>query len=173
MTSSEKLKLPTGSRLLKGIASAFFLTAAMAAAAPEISLLGRGSPIVDGDASPRIEDNTEFGTTTASAGLIRKVFVIANAGTTSLTINEVSVDAPQFSVSILPQSSVPIDGVTSFEITYEPLTAGIHNATVTIGNDDADENPYTFAIRGIAKAPEIQIVGTGGLNINTGDNSEC
>lgn len=171
MTSSEKLKLPTGARLLTGIASAFFLTAAMAAAAPEIALSGRAFPILDGDSSPRTEDNTEFGTTTASAGLIRKVFVIANTGTTSLSVNEVSVDAPQFSVTILPQSSVPIDGVTSFEITYEPLTAGIHNATVTVTNDDADENPYTFAIRGIAKAPEIQIVGAGGLNINTGDTT--
>jgi hypothetical protein len=48
MTSTEKQKLPTRNRLWKGIASAFFPTAAMATAAAEISLSARGLPISDG-----------------------------------------------------------------------------------------------------------------------------
>jgi hypothetical protein len=45
MTSTEKQKLPTRNRLWKGIASAFFPTAAMATAAAEISLSAGGLPI--------------------------------------------------------------------------------------------------------------------------------
>jgi hypothetical protein len=35
---------------------------------------------------------------------------------------------------------------------FRPTAAGLRTATVVIPNDDADENPYTFAIQGTGKA---------------------
>ena len=35
-------------------------------------------------------------------------------------------------------------GTTTFTITFTPASIGAKTATVTIANDDADENPYTF-----------------------------
>jgi hypothetical protein len=101
---------------------------AQAVVSPEIGVSGKGFPIFDEDSSPRAEDNTEFDVTTANDGQIKKVFV----------------DAPQFSVSVLLQNSVSVDGVSSFEICYKLLTAGVYNATVTITSDDSDET-YTQA----------------------------
>ena len=36
----------------------------------------------------------------------------------------------------------------SFTITFTPQAAGLRQAVVIIANNDADENPYTFAIQG-------------------------
>lgn len=165
------MKSLAGASLRSRIASVFLCTTGLALAAPEVTITGKGFPILDGDGSPRTEDNSEFGVTTASSGRLKKVFWIENTGDTELNVSDISIDAPQFAITANPQSVIPPDGVSSFEVCYEPLTAGIHNATVTIVSDDSDENPYTFAIRGIAKAPEIQLQGLGGLNINNADTS--
>ncbi len=37
---------------------------------------------------------------------------------------------------------------TTFTITFDPSDTGIRTATVNIANDDSDENPYEFAIKG-------------------------
>ena len=150
---------------------ACILSSGEAIAAPEISVLGRSIAILDGDATPRIEDNSDFGAAIARTEQIKNVFVIVNSGTSPLRIDDISVDGPEFSLSILPQSSVPSEGVTSFEITYAPNNAGTHGATVTILNNDADESPYTFSIRGTARTPEIQVLGLGVVPINAGDTT--
>jgi hypothetical protein len=37
---------------------------------------------------------------------------------------------------------------TSFQVTFDPAATGVHQATISIGNDDADENPYVFVVQG-------------------------
>ena len=49
-----------------------------------------------------------------------------------------------FVVGTQPTTPVAPAGTSTFTITFTPASLGAKTATVTIANDDADENPYTF-----------------------------
>jgi hypothetical protein len=59
--------------------------------------------------------------------------------------------AADFSVSLMPSSTVAASSSTTFEITFDPSVGGLRSATVSIDNDDADESPYTFGISGTGR----------------------
>ena len=42
---------------------------------------------------------------------------------------------------------------TTFTVHFDPSATGLRSATISIDNDDADENPYDFAIQGTGDAP--------------------
>ena len=118
----------------------------------EIDVEGNSVSIVDGDITPSTTDDTDFGTTVLGND-VSHTFTITNAGPDALDISSITitgVDAADFYVSINPASTVTGSGSTTFEITFSPSALGISNATVTIDNNDADENPYTFNIIGEA-----------------------
>jgi len=94
---------------------------------------------------------TETPLTNALPGTVVRTFTITNTGVDPLTISGVTITGPNasdFSVTASPASTVPASGSTTFQITFNPSSDGVKNATVEIANDDSDENPYTFAIRG-------------------------
>lgn len=118
----------------------------------EIDVLGNGVSITDGDTSPSTTDDTDFGTTTIGTD-ISHTFTIENTGTDPLDISGITisgVDAADFYVSVNPASTVAGGGSTTFEVTFSPSAVGTSNATVTIANNDSNENPYTFNIVGVA-----------------------
>jgi surface protein len=49
---------------------------------------------------------------------------------------------------VVPSTTVVPSAFTTFQITFDPSAVGIRTATISIANNDANENPYTFAIRG-------------------------
>jgi hypothetical protein len=57
------------------------------------------------------------------------------------------IGSTDFSVASLPVSPVNAGGTTSFQVTYQP-TALNGAAEIVIANNDADEGPYRFALRG-------------------------
>jgi hypothetical protein len=73
------------------------------------------------------------------------------SGTPALTLSGDGAD--HFQVLSQPETTIPGGGTTTFQIRYEPAALGMHQATVTIPNNDEDENPYTFAIRGLGTQP--------------------
>ncbi len=94
---------------------------------------------------------TETPLTNAFPGTVVRTFTITNTGVDPLTISGVTITGPNasdFSVTTPPASTVAPSGSTTFQITFNPSTDGVKDATVEIANDDVDENPYTFAIRG-------------------------
>ena len=104
-------------------------------------------------------------------------FTIENLGTAALNLlnspNMVSisgVNATDFSVSTQPSaSSIPVSGSLTFAITFNPSAAGDRTAVVSLGNSDSDENPYTFAIKGVGFCniePTITISGSDNLLCN-------
>lgn len=125
-----------------------------ASAAPEINITGNGQNIADGDSSPSESDHTDFGTATENSGTVERTFTIQNTGDGELTLDGTpkvalsGTDADQFSVTSQPSSPVAAAGSTTFTIEYAPDETGTHNATVSIDNDDGDEDPYTFDITG-------------------------
>jgi len=90
-------------------------------------------------------------------------FTVDNQGTSNLNLTgtpKVAItgtDAAMFAVGTQPTSPVAPAGTTTFTITFSPTSAGAKTATVTIANDDTDENPYTFSLTGTGIAPEINV----------------
>jgi DNA-binding beta-propeller fold protein YncE len=119
---------------------------------PEIEVRGNGFTIANGDSTPSTHDHTDFGTTPASSGALVRTFTIANTGSAALTIGTPTLTGAQaadFTLSRSPASNVAGGGSTTFDITFDPTAAGLRTATVTISNNDSDENPTTFAIQGV------------------------
>ncbi|WP_298326140.1 choice-of-anchor D domain-containing protein [uncultured Dokdonia sp.] len=164
----------------------FSITGTATGPQPEISLNGMGNIINDGDTTTLVSNGTNFGASLVN-GTISRTYTIANSGSADLNLTGASpyaiiTGSPYFTVTAIPSSTIiPGGGSTSFEITYNPLVVGDHTATVTINNNDSDENPFTFIIEGqctLINAPEIDIFGNsveiadGDTTPTTGDDTD-
>ncbi|WP_417237493.1 choice-of-anchor D domain-containing protein [Bizionia paragorgiae] len=125
--------------------------------APEINVEGdlwSFPDIADGDTTPQGTDNTLFASTAIGSSQT-KSYRIQNLGTADLTITNITTvggNAADFIVE--PTLTFPLvispSSLITFEIEFFPVAAGTRNTTVNIISDDADENPYDFAIQGTA-----------------------
>ncbi len=121
--------------------------------APEMDVLGNGISIPSGDASPRTADNTDFGDVTVGNSQTL-TFTIANTGSVDLNLSGTPIvtisgtHAADFTLAADATTPVASGGTTTFQITFTPGATGLRQATISIANDDSDENPYTFAIQG-------------------------
>jgi hypothetical protein len=136
-----------------------FTTAA--AFEPEFDLYQGGTPLAVGD-------TYDFGTITEGDPPRDVVFTITNPGTFDLLLTGipdfVQVAPSDFSIPPLLQPSSPVApaGNTTFTVSFSPSTAGAKSTVVTIPNDDATEDPYTFTVIGTVlpggvTAPEINV----------------
>ena len=137
---------------------------------PEMIVTGKSIEIVDGDITPAAADNTDFGGILVIGSPVPHVFRIANTGTSALTLTGtpkiVLSDTVNFSVGLEPVSPVAVAGNTLFQIIFDPITPGVKTCTVSIANDDGDENPYNFVITGEGTVPEPVEFIVGGLPRN-------
>ena len=143
--------------------------------APEINLQGMGQDIADGDNAPETADDTDFGSAKVGSSAVVHTFTIENTGDADLELTGTPIVAitgsSDFSVSAQPASStVGASGSTTFDVTFTPTTVGIQTATISIDNDDGDENPYDFVLQGTVTAPEVNLQGMG-QDIADGDNA--
>lgn len=121
-------------------------------AEPEISITGNSVAISDGDLTPTTADWTSFGSMEISTGIITKTFTISNTGNAPLLIGAISFSGPNaadFSVNTSPSLIIASGASSAFSISFNPSTLGIKNATLSIANNDSNENPFDFAIQGI------------------------
>ncbi len=93
-----------------------------------------------------------------AGGIVTRTFTIQNTGTaaalsvtTPIAIS--GANAADFSVTAQPAASVAAAGSTTFTGLFDPSAAGTRGATLTITNNDTDENPYNFSIQGRGVAP--------------------
>ncbi len=128
-------------------------------AEPEMNVTGNSTTIVDEDASASIYDHTDFGYTDIAVGTIVRTFTIQNTGTETLTLTGITpyvvvggADASYFTVTSAPSASIAAGGSTTFNITFDPNALREFNATLSIANNDATENPYNFSINGTGSA---------------------
>ncbi|AKC82840.1 hypothetical protein IMCC26134_08760 [Verrucomicrobia bacterium IMCC26134] len=140
------------------------------AQAAEIQVLSNNLEVVDGDSTPRVEDRTFFGVQTVGAGNLTQTFTIKNLSTTAgdnlnLTGTPIVViggaNPGDFVVTTQPVASVAPGASTTFVITWTPTFGGIHNATLSIANNDSNETPYDFAIQTTAM---LKLTYTAGAN---------
>jgi len=145
----------------------------------EMNVLGNGQDITDGDGTPSIADHTDFGSADITTGTVIRTFTIQNSGNAVLNLTDASpyvivggAHAADFSVTAIPSNSIAAGGgATTFQITFDPSATGVRSATLSIANDDSDENPYNFSIQGTGTAvPEMNVQGNG-QDIADGDGT--
>lgn len=121
---------------------------------PEINIKGNGTDIPDGNTIISVSDDTDFGgVEVTGTNSVPHTFTIQNLGSSTITLIDPSpyitiTGSTDFTLTANPSSSISSGGSTTFTITYDPTTSGTHLATVSIANNDSDENPYTFLIEG-------------------------
>jgi N-acetylneuraminic acid mutarotase len=110
-------------------------------AEPEIEVSSGGTGIADGG-------TLNFGSTRLGVAA-KKSVTVKNAGTQALNLTELGplpagfTIAPAFSpVSLAPNASV------SYTVTLQSNTPGNYQGTLTIGNNDSDENPFHIVLHG-------------------------
>ena len=130
------------------------------APAPEMDLTdSSGNAIDDGAtlAQASTTNSTDFGLLSVNSGTASFTYTITNSGTADLDftgtplVNITGANASDFTVT----SQIAVDplphttgNTTTFTIQFTPSAGGERSATVTIANDDSDENPYDFVIKG-------------------------
>jgi hypothetical protein len=137
----------------------FSITATAVVPAPEINI---AKDISSSDIPTGSTANTGFNTVFAALNIgnnATKTYYIENEGTANLAIGTVTItglNPGDFSISAIPStinvgstlaSSIP------FTITFTPLASGIRSATISIINNDSNENPYTFDVQGTGTCP--------------------
>ncbi len=127
---------------------------------PEIDIKGLGNSISSGDSTPNVSDNTDFGVTNVTTGTITKTFTLENNGNSNLNLTDpfpyISItgsNAADFSITTAPNNTISSASSTNFVVSFTPSASGIRTATLSIANNDSDENPYTFAIQGEGVIP--------------------
>lgn len=139
-----------------------------APSAPEMDVSGLSTSIPDGDTSPQVADDTDFGAVAVAGGTNANTFTITNSGSATLNLTGTSspgaliptdTSTPLVTIggtnaadfTLTSDASTPVlsgGGTTTFTVTFDPSAAGVRTATISIANDDPDENPYNFAIQG-------------------------
>jgi len=119
---------------------------------PTIEIRGNGVAIAPGSTSPVAADGSDFGMIT-NAGPVDRTFTIHNlSSTTALNLT----GSPRVTISgsaaftRVTDATTPIaaNGQTSFQLRFEPSSAGVHTATVTVANSDPVFGSYSFRVTG-------------------------
>lgn len=134
----------------------------------EINVKGNGQSIPDNSIYPQGTNWTAF-PVTLQGGSSTRTFTIENLGSTALSLTGASpyvqitgAHASSFSVTTIPSNSIAGGGTTTFVITFSPTSGGAKNATLTIANNDSDEDPYNFNISGTCQGSNnIYVYGNG------------
>ncbi|MES2679360.1 MAG: choice-of-anchor D domain-containing protein [Bacteroidota bacterium] len=121
-------------------------------AAPEINVQGNSATIPDGNPSPNVTNNTDFGTAFTN-NAITKTFVIQNTGTGTLTVSGLVIsgaNASEFTMVTPPSFPLTLAGSASQNIIVQflPTAVGTRTAMVNVNSDDTDESAYDFMIQG-------------------------
>lgn len=120
---------------------------------PEIEVWGNGVEITNGDDTPSLEDHTDFDEVENGSDATR-TYTIKSVGSADLTLDGsplVEITGPaadDYTVTDFPAATITAGSVDTFEITFSPTEVGISEAVVSIDNDDADRDPFTFSIQG-------------------------
>ncbi len=122
---------------------------------PEMDVQGNSTSISNGDVVPSSTDHTDFGATTVTGGTVVRTFTIVNTGDADLLLTGSPIvtisgtHSGDFTVTSQPVSPVASSGGTrTFQVSFDPSASGTRSATISIENDDGDENPYNFSIQG-------------------------
>jgi serralysin len=137
------------------------------AAAPEIAVFNGATEVADNMGA------ASFGSVTQGAAS-SLTFTVRNTGTAVLTLGSAVTLPAGFTSSTIATSVAP-GASTSFTVTMNTSVIGARSGMLSLVTNDADENPFNFALSGAvtapapATAPEIAVLdGTTDIADNTG-----
>lgn len=113
----------------------------------DLDVLGNDMPIENGDITPDVLDNTDFGSIYTFIERV-KTFTIQNTGNSVLTIGSVTSSADDFTIISAPESTLNIGASTTFQVLFTPLSAAEITSVITVNSDDEDDNVFTFTVKG-------------------------
>lgn len=118
---------------------------------PEIDVQSStATSIPDGDTTPSTAEETDFGLVDVAI-TVTNTLTIKNIGGADLSTGMITIsgtDAADFAIANYTPGIITVGGSATFDIEFTPSSVGIKNATVSIVNNDLDENPYEFDITG-------------------------
>ncbi len=113
----------------------------------EIMISSNSFEITDGDTTPYILDNTDYGSADLGTTMTRS-FTISNTGTSNLSIGAITLsNTTDFSIVTSPSATITNGSSSILSIRYESNIVGTASTTVSVVNSDADEDPYDFTIQ--------------------------
>lgn len=141
----------------------------LVAGANEMDVLGSGVSVPDGSVTPSATNGTDFGSTQINFGTVNRTFTIKNDGDSPLSLTgtpAVTISgSTDFTITSQPAIATLNGGSsTTFQVTFAPTSVGAKTATISIANDDSDENPYNFVVGGVGLQTFIDTDGDGVTN---------
>ena len=103
---------------------------------------------------PSVSNGTDFGNVNIINSTLSRTYQIFNLGNASLfltgnpSVGISGTNAADFAISQPVSSHVAPGSSTSFTVVFNPSQVGTRLATLSIPNNDPNENPYTFKIQG-------------------------
>ncbi len=132
---------------LTGTVNAVVVTPPPAPKLPEVAVTLNGANVADGTAAA-----IGFGTLVKGAAAPTRVFAVRNTGTANLTLGAVSLPAGFSLVEGLNSTLLP-GGSDTFTVRLDTSVAGTKAGQISFVTNDADENPFNFAIGGTVNNP--------------------
>jgi len=132
-----------------------FLVSPCSPMVPKIDVERNTYASIPNGANPNTGHNTIWAATNVGDP-VSKTFYVRNEGFAPLTIDSMTSSNPtDFTLDDIPASFPHVlapGAYIEFLIVFNPSSTipVTKNATITIESDDADENPYTFGVRGTA-----------------------
>ncbi len=121
----------------------------------DIEVIGGNKYMFNNDTSPSLFDDTDFGTIELNSWVKANAFTIKNIGKDALNLTDnprVTIGgthANDFTLLLdAPASVAANDGKETFIIAFKPLETGLRTATISVANNDSDDNPFNFSIQG-------------------------
>jgi hypothetical protein len=128
-----------------------------------IDVFGNTTMISNGQTTISTNDDTNFGAERVCNGNIIHTFTVQNSGNIPLNISSITTSNPNF--TILSSPSIIGAGTSDvFTVSFDPSNTGSINSTITISNNDVQNNPFIFSIEGLGLIPSTDI--TRGKSIN-------
>ncbi|OQW90953.1 MAG: hypothetical protein BWK78_05820, partial [Thiotrichaceae bacterium IS1] len=124
----------------------FPIGAGVTVPAPEIDVLDGTTAIASGTAVP-----VPFGPTAVGTS-VSKIFTVKNTGEADLNLTNLVTfkdGGTGFTINSFNPGPVVKGASTTFTVVLNASASGTYTGTITFGNDDKDENPYTFPVEGV------------------------
>ena len=135
----------------------------------EINLKQLSTDIASGDSYSF--SNTDIDSTTDVIFTIQNTGNAAGSLAITTPISITGINSNQFSITSQPASSIASGSNSTFTVRFAPTSEGSKSASIAIGNNDTDENPYNLNLGGIGLGyPEMEVLGND-LSISDGANS--
>jgi|GEM_PF-1696909 len=126
-----------------------------------LDVFGNGHWIASGDTTPSINDHTDFGPLHPAHAPIVHTFTLTNPGPASVDLTdapavEVTGDAVFTLETDAAVTTLNPGDATTFAVQFDPVSAGVYTASISIANDGGLDEPYTFSIAGAGvEEPDI------------------